>query len=158
MAWGADYGAPGLRGSLVVVSDMSAHRGLKNMSSQNGDFEDRNEAASKAGLSERRTQLNRKLDDRRAEDNKTARKSQSSSSGYAQAMKLSSEFIAGVLVGAGIGWVADQWFGTSPLGLIVFLLLGFVAGVLNVLRSAGVVEQPGDKRPSENSVHTDKTE
>ena len=62
-------------------------------------------------------------------------------------MKLSSEFIAGVLVGAGIGWVADQWFGTAPFGLIVFLLLGFAAGVLNVLRSAGVVEQPDAKMP-----------
>jgi ATP synthase protein I len=40
-------------------------------------------------------------------------------------------------VGAGIGWVADQWLGTSPFGLIVFLLLGFAAGVLNVMRSAG---------------------
>src|ERR1700722_6858450 len=28
-------------------------------------------------------------------------------------------------------------------GLIVFLLLGFVAGVLNVMRSAGVVASPG---------------
>jgi ATP synthase protein I len=26
---------------------------------------------------------------------------------------------------------------TSPFGLIVFVLLGFVAGVLNVIRSAG---------------------
>ncbi|MBO6508592.1 MAG: AtpZ/AtpI family protein [Roseibium sp.] len=128
------------------------------MSSQNGDFEDRNEAASEAGLSERRAQLNRKLDDRRVEEEKAARKSQSNSSGYAQAMKLSSEFIAGVLVGAGIGWVADQWFGTSPLGLIVFLLLGFAAGVLNVLRSAGVVEQPGETRPGETTVQKDKPE
>jgi ATP synthase protein I len=27
---------------------------------------------------------------------------------------------------------------TSPFGLIVFFLLGFVAGVVNVVRSAGV--------------------
>lgn len=63
--------------------------------------------------------------------------------GYGQALKLSSEFIAGVLVGAGIGWVIDRWAGTSPWGLIVFLLLGFGAGVLNVLRSAGAVSEFG---------------
>ncbi|MEE2868564.1 MAG: AtpZ/AtpI family protein [Pseudomonadota bacterium] len=72
-------------------------------------------------------------------------------------MKLSSEFIAGVLVGAGIGWVADQWLGTSPFGLIVFLLLGFVAGVLNVLRAAGVVEQPDAKVQREKDVQNDRS-
>ncbi|GAB4577100.1 MAG: AtpZ/AtpI family protein [Roseibium sp.] len=126
------------------------------MSSQNGDKEDRANGTSEAGLSERRAELNRKLDDRRAVEEKTARKSQSSSSGYAQAMKLSSEFIAGVLVGAGIGWVADEWLGTSPLGLIVFLLLGFAAGVLNVLRSAGVVEQPDTRTQRDTDVRKDR--
>ena len=67
--------------------------------------------------------------------------------GYGQALKLSSEFIAGVVVGAGIGWIIDRLAGTSPWGLIVFLLLGFGAGVLNVMRSAGVVAEfgQGDK-------------
>jgi ATP synthase protein I len=35
----------------------------------------------------------------------------------------------------------DRWLKTSPWGLIVFLLLGFAAGVLNVVRAAGVVAQ-----------------
>lgn len=63
--------------------------------------------------------------------------------GYGQALKLSSEFIAGIAVGAGLGWLIDTMAGTSPWGLVIFLLLGFVAGVLNVLRSAGLVAQPG---------------
>ncbi len=62
--------------------------------------------------------------------------------GFGQAMKLSSEFIAGVAVGAGIGWLIDSMAGTSPWGLIIFLLLGFAAGVLNVLRSVGMVAEP----------------
>ena len=71
--------------------------------------------------------------------------------GYAQAFKLSSEFIAGIAVGIGIGWVVDRMAGTSPWGLIVFLLLGFGAGILNVLRSAGLVADfgQGDKRRPE---------
>ena len=73
-----------------------------------------------------------------------------SAAGYGQAIKLSSEFIAGVVVGAGLGWIIDRMAGTSPFGLIVFLLLGFGAGVLNVMRSAGVVAEfgQGDKSRS----------
>ncbi len=65
------------------------------------------------------------------------------SKGYALAVKLSSEFIAGVVVGVLLGYLFDRFLGTSPWGLIVFLLLGFCAGVLNVLRSTGAVAQPG---------------
>jgi ATP synthase protein I len=54
------------------------------------------------------------------------------------------------LLGAALGWVLDYWLGISPWGLIVFLLLGFTAGVLNVMRAAGVVppnrlDPPGTK-------------
>jgi len=52
-------------------------------------------------------------------------------------MRLSSEFVAGIVVGAGLGWLLDRWLGTSPWGLILFLMVGFAAGVLNVLRASG---------------------
>jgi len=63
-------------------------------------------------------------------------------SGYARGFRLSSELVGGVLVGAGLGWLLDRLLGISPWGIIVFVLLGFVAGVLNVMRSAGVVPGP----------------
>ncbi|WP_297326422.1 AtpZ/AtpI family protein [uncultured Bartonella sp.] len=59
--------------------------------------------------------------------------------GMAQAVRLSSEFLAGVFVGVVLGLGIDQLAGTSPWGLIVFLFLGFSAGVLNILRSVGAV-------------------
>ena len=68
--------------------------------------------------------------------------------GYGQALKLSSEFIAGIVVGVGLGWFLDRVAGTSPWGLIVGLLLGFGAGVLNVLRSSGVVAEFGKSEKS----------
>jgi len=58
-------------------------------------------------------------------------------SGYARGFRLSSELVGGVLVGAGLGWLIDRLLGISPWGFIVFLLLGFAAGVFNVMRSAG---------------------
>lgn len=56
----------------------------------------------------------------------------------AMGFRLSSELIAGVVVGALMGWGFDRLLSTSPFGLIVFVLVGFSAGVLNVIRSAGV--------------------
>jgi ATP synthase protein I len=64
-------------------------------------------------------------------------------SGYARGFRLSSELVAGVIVGAGLGWLIDRLLGIAPWGFIVFLLLGFAAGVLNVMRSAGVVASSG---------------
>jgi ATP synthase protein I len=76
--------------------------------------------------------------------------------GYGQAFRLSSEFIAGIAVGAGLGWAIDSFLGTSPWGLIIFLLLGFCAGVLNVLRSAGMVAEAGLKAPEKGDRRTDR--
>jgi ATP synthase protein I len=62
--------------------------------------------------------------------------------GMTMALRVSAEFAAGVIAGAAIGWGVDKLFKTSPWGLIVFVILGFAAGVLTVLRSVGVVK-PG---------------
>ena len=59
-------------------------------------------------------------------------------SAMALGFRLSSELIAGVGVGGLMGWGFDRLLSTSPFGLIVFVLLGFVAGVVNVVRSARV--------------------
>jgi len=70
--------------------------------------------------------------------------------GLAQALRLSSEFVAGTIVGVGLGWGFDHFLGTSPWGLIVFTLLGFSAGVLNMMRAVGLAPSLGQgvpKRP-----------
>lgn len=88
-------------------------------------------------LERRRRQLDATLASRRRSGSEGERDAKSGgATGYGQAVKLSSEFIAGVLVGAGLGWMLDRLIGTSPWGMIIFLLLGFGAGVLNVMRSA----------------------
>lgn len=62
-----------------------------------------------------------------------------------KALKLSSEFMAAIFVGFMIGYLLDRFAGTGPWGLIIFILLGFCAGVLNVLRSVGYVAEPEDR-------------
>ena len=57
-------------------------------------------------------------------------------SAMALGFRLSSGLSAGVIVGALIGWGIDHVASTSPWGLIVMVLLGFTAGVVNVIRSA----------------------
>lgn len=57
-----------------------------------------------------------------------------------QAFRLSAEFVSGVIAGGAVGWVVDRLFGWSPWGLVVFLLLGFCAGMLNLLRASGALK------------------
>lgn len=77
--------------------------------------------------------------------------------GAAYALKISSEFIAAIIVGVAVGALIDKIAGTSPWGLIIFLLLGFLAGILNVLRNAGLIavsksERGSDWKPSEKDT------
>ncbi|MXN51124.1 F0F1 ATP synthase assembly protein [Shinella sp. AETb1-6] len=99
----------------------------------------------KGSLEDRLKRLDAELADKRksdgAEEAAEARAA-ASRSGYAVAMKLSSEFVAAVIVGALLGYLLDHFAGTGPWGMIVFLLLGFGAGVLNVMRAAGMVASP----------------
>jgi ATP synthase protein I len=93
-------------------------------------------------LERRRRDLEASLATRRT-DRLEGKDEAKAATGYGQALKLSSEFIAGVVVGVGLGWIIDRLAGTAPWGLIVGLLLGFGAGILNVLRSAGLASEFG---------------
>ena len=70
---------------------------------------------------------------------------QAKATAMAVGLRLSSELVAGVLVGAALGWGFDRLLSTSPWGLIVFLLLGFTAGVINVMRAAGVMSKQSER-------------
>ena len=106
-------------------------------------------------LERRRRELDATLAARRSADRSGPDGARNDKPGFGQALKLSSEFIAGVVVGAGLGWLIDQAAGTSPWGLIVFLLLGFGAGVLNVMRSAGMVAEAGIRTEPKDGDGTD---
>ena len=48
--------------------------------------------------------------------------------------RVGTELLAGLLIGAGIGWTLDKYVNTTPLFLIIFFLMGGVAGVYNLWR------------------------
>tara|TARA_B100001758_G_scaffold198063_1_gene176206 strand:- start:631 stop:945 length:315 start_codon:yes stop_codon:yes gene_type:complete len=48
--------------------------------------------------------------------------------------RIATELLAGLIVGAGIGLMMDNWLNTKPLFLIVFFILGGIAGIYNLWR------------------------
>src|SRR4030088_279318 len=112
------------------------------MTQARGD-DDRNEPpADEAALSAKVQRIGERLGQHypdRPSENKGGQGAGSDSSALARGMRLSAEFVAGILVGAAIGWLLDRWFGTAPWGMVMLLLLGFAGGILNMIRAAGVV-------------------
>ena len=48
--------------------------------------------------------------------------------------RVGTELLAGLIIGAGMGWVVDQWINTTPLFLIIFFIIGGIAGIYNLWR------------------------
>ena len=78
--------------------------------------------------------------------------------GMGRAFRLAAEFVAAILVGLGLGWGIDQLFGTAPWGMVILLLLGFAAGVLNVTRAAAEMNAASALPPDAPAVHDDDDE
>lgn len=91
-------------------------------------------------LARRLQNLREKVADTQAKQGQPVTKTTRDYSGFGIAMRLGSEFVAGVIVGAGIGWGFDTLLGTTPWGLIVFVLLGFVAGMMNMVRAGRAMD------------------
>ena len=66
-------------------------------------------------------------------------------SGLAKAFRLSAEFVSGPVAGGLIGWGLDALLHSKPWGMIVFLMLGFLAGIYNVMRASGFMKKPDAK-------------
>ncbi|KKC32488.1 AtpZ/AtpI family protein [Devosia psychrophila] len=72
--------------------------------------------------------------ERDIEDYKASGEASPEMSGMARGMRIGTEFIAAILVGAVIGYLIDLGLGSSPWGLLIMLMVGFAAGILNVTR------------------------
>jgi len=109
--------------------------------------DDSDQSAEEAALSARLQRLGERLDQKSASrPPETSPPPPNDPSAMARGLRLSTELVAGVVIGGLVGWLLDRWLGISPLGFIVFLLLGFVAGILNLMRSAGVLPERAGKK------------
>jgi ATP synthase protein I len=50
--------------------------------------------------------------------------------------RMVTELVAGLMIGATLGYGLDTLAGTLPWGLVIFTMLGFAAGVKTMMRSA----------------------
>jgi len=69
----------------------------------------------------------------------------SNAASLGKALKISTEFVASVVVGTTIGFLLDNWFDTKPLLIICFFFIGVAAGVINVFRSAKRMQKKLEK-------------
>jgi len=66
------------------------------------------------------------------------------------AWRMVIELVVGLAIGFGIGYGLDSLFGTMPLFLVIFIFLGFAAGVKTMMRSAKEIQEDATTRGVEN--------
>ena len=71
----------------------------------------------------------------RQQEERRYRKAKLPTGGMALAGRVTTELVAGVVVGTFIGWAFDNWLGTTPTLMVVFFFLGSAAGMMNVWRA-----------------------
>ena len=69
------------------------------------------------------------------------------------AWRMIIELVTGMGVGFGIGYGLDYVFGTMPIFLVLFCLLGFAAGVRVMIQTAREVQMEAARRPDEDETH-----
>lgn len=146
------YGPPGFEGRCTKGRFASSFAGfpMTDGPRDNGRHGPRpDEEALSARLRSLGERLGQVKASRRPEGESGARPP-SDMTGIGRGLRLSAEFVGGVVVGAMIGWLLDRWLGTSPWGLFAFLMLGFAAGIRNVLRSAGTGSNSPDSAARNN--------
>ncbi len=90
-------------------------------------------------LARRLRRLGRRIDIARVHERQPANDNQLAApagSGLTRAVGLSAELVGAVGVGVAVGLLIDWLFGTSPWGLVILFMLGFVAGIFKLIREA----------------------
>ena len=68
--------------------------------------------------------------------------------------RLSLELVVAVIVGSLLGYGLDRWLGTFPLALVIFFVIGAVAGVRNMLQAVKELSVP-DNLTERDGSNTD---
>lgn len=70
----------------------------------------------------------------------------SDASSKAIGIRIGIDLFSGVVFGVIVGLALDRWLGTAPWLMIVFIVLGTAAGILNVIRTAKEEEKKSKNR------------
>ena len=76
-------------------------------------------------------------------------------SGIGLGMRITVDFVAGLGIGVALGLYLDKIFDTQPIFLIVFMLIGFGAGLLNVIRTAQQIDKRKKSAKEKNTIKDD---
>jgi ATP synthase protein I len=57
------------------------------------------------------------------------------------AFRIGIELVAAIFVATFIGYYLDKWLGTKPIFIIILFMVGVVAGIFNVVRSAKMINK-----------------
>lgn len=115
-------------------------------SASGGRGEDREDGeADYSEIKNRLDRLHEKLEDLDEREVAARPKQDDAARGRAMgiAFRIATDMVAGVAVGGFLGWLLDQWLGTAPILLIVFLILGIAAGLRNSVRAAQRLQETG---------------
>ena len=83
--------------------------------------------------------LEKRIEAARMASGKRTRAASASGPGFSQgeaAWRMVIELVTGMLLGLGIGYGLDVLFGTLPIFLMVFALVGFAAGIRTMMGTA----------------------
>jgi F0F1-type ATP synthase assembly protein I len=75
-------------------------------------------------------------------------------------LRAGAQFASAVVLGGGLGWAIDRWLGTSPFGMLIFMVLAFIAAMVNVwltMSRAVTVAEASNGAAAGNGI-TDETD
>ena len=84
-------------------------------------------------------ELKKKLEHYQSEDNIKSSFTKKKGAGFG--FRISTEIVAALIVGVGIGIIVDNYFNIRPFVLIIFFIIGSLAGILNVYRVMSRIEK-----------------
>ena len=94
-------------------------------------------AEDRASIKARASELNRRLGEAKARHSpEPAVDPRVRGQAMGQGLRIAVDLVVGVAFGAFVGWWLDQYLGTAPWLMVLLLILGFTAGMMNVIRTA----------------------
>lgn len=94
-------------------------------------------AEDRASIKARAGEIDRRLDEARARITpKPAVDPRARGQAMGQGLKIAVDLVVGVAFGGFVGWWLDRYLGTAPWLMVLLLILGFAAGMMNVIRTA----------------------